>query len=49
VIPWLALLTLWLAARRRFVSHRNIARWTLPVWLYVSITGVLVYCMLYLM
>jgi len=30
-----------------YVSHRAIARWTLPVWLYVSVTGVVVYLMLY--
>ncbi len=35
------------AARRRFDKHKRIARWTLPVWLYVSVTGVLVYLMLY--
>jgi putative membrane protein len=46
VVP-LALITLSRALRRRFVRHRAIARWTLPVWLYVSVTGVLVYLMLY--
>lgn len=35
------------AVRRRFERHKKIARWTLPLWLYVSITGVLVYLMLY--
>jgi uncharacterized membrane protein YozB (DUF420 family) len=35
------------AVRGRFKNHRRIARWTLPIWLYVSITGVLVYLMLY--
>ena len=39
--------TLWLAAGKRFDAHRAIARWTLPLWLYVSITGVVVYWMLY--
>jgi putative membrane protein len=39
--------TLVLALRARFPSHRRVARWTLPVWLYVSVTGVLVYVMLY--
>ena len=39
--------TLFLAHRERFVEHKRIARWTLPVWLYVSLTGVLVYWMLY--
>jgi len=35
------------AARGRFDRHRRIARWTLPLWLYVSVTGVLIYLMLY--
>jgi uncharacterized membrane protein YozB (DUF420 family) len=35
------------AARRQFERHRAIARWTLPIWLYVSITGVIVYLMNY--
>lgn len=35
------------AIRRRFDRHRRIARWTMPVWLYVSVTGVVVYLMLY--
>ena len=35
------------ALQRRFDKHRRIARWTLPVWLYVSVTGVIVYLMLY--
>jgi hypothetical protein len=35
------------AARRRFDKHKRIARWTLPVWLYVSVTGVVVYVMCY--
>ena len=46
VVP-LALLTLSRALRGRFDRHRRIARWTLPIWLYVSATGVLVYLMLY--
>ncbi|PYK65296.1 MAG: DUF420 domain-containing protein, partial [Verrucomicrobia bacterium] len=33
--------------RRRWDRHRRIARWTLPIWLYVSVTGVLIYFMLY--
>jgi len=45
----LVLRTLWLALRGRFDAHRRIARWTLPVWLYVSATGVVVYVMLYWM
>jgi putative membrane protein len=47
VILPLALTTLVRAWRRDFVRHRWIARWTLPLWLYVSVTGVLVYWMLY--
>jgi len=43
----LVIVTVTRAARRRFDAHRRIARWTLPVWLYVSITGVVVYLMLY--
>jgi uncharacterized membrane protein YozB (DUF420 family) len=48
VVP-LALVTLFRAFRERFDAHRRIARWTLPIWLYVSITGVIVYAMLYQM
>lgn len=47
VIVPLVILTVYRAARGDFVRHRRIARWTLPLWLYVSITGVLVYLMLY--
>ena len=43
----LVLVTLSRALRGRFDRHARIARWTLPVWLYVSVTGVLVYWMLY--
>jgi putative membrane protein len=43
----LVLRTLFLAFRGRFDAHRRIARATLPVWLYVSVTGVAVYVMLY--
>lgn len=46
-VPLLATLTLWRALRERFDRHARIARWTLPVWLYVSVTGILVYVMLY--
>ncbi len=46
-IPPLAGVTLWRAYRRRFDRHMKIARWTLPIWLYVSITGIVVYLMLY--
>ena len=46
ILP-LALITLYLALRKQFTRHRRIARWTLPIWLYVSITGIIVYWMLY--
>ncbi|HSB72462.1 MAG TPA: DUF420 domain-containing protein [Candidatus Methylomirabilis sp.] len=46
VVP-LALVTLSRAIRGRFDSHVRIARWTLPIWMYVSVTGVLVYWILY--
>ena len=41
------ILTVIPAARRRFDKHKRIARWTLPIWLYVSVTGVIVYLMVY--
>lgn len=43
----LVIATLIPALRRRWDKHRRIARWTMPIWLYVSVTGVLVYLMLY--
>ena len=43
----LAIITAYLGLRDRIDRHRRLARWTLPIWLYVSITGVLVYWMLY--
>jgi uncharacterized membrane protein YozB (DUF420 family) len=46
VLP-LALVTTYRALNSRFESHRRIARWTFPIWLYVSVTGVVVYLMLY--
>ena len=46
IVP-LALITLYRAWRQRFALHKRIARWTLPIWLYVSVTGVVVYWMLY--
>jgi putative membrane protein len=46
VVP-LALITLTRALKQRFAAHRRIARWTFPIWLYVSVTGVVVYWMLY--
>ena len=47
VIVPLVILTFYRAFRRDFVRHRRIARVTLPLWLYVSVTGVIVYLMLY--
>jgi protein SCO1/2/putative membrane protein len=46
-VPVLAILTLRRALRREFEKHRRLARWTFPIWLYVSVTGVIVYLMLY--
>jgi len=46
VLPMI-LTTLVLGLRSRFERHRGIARWTYPIWMYVSITGVIVYLMLY--
>jgi len=48
-IPPLAIRTLFLARRGRIPEHRRLARWTFPLWLYVSVTGVVVYWMLYQM
>ncbi len=46
IVP-LALVTLSRALAQKFDRHRRIARWTLPIWLYVSLTGVVIYFMLY--
>lgn len=46
IVPLVAV-TLYLAVRERFPRHRRIARWTFPLWLYVSVTGIVVYVMLY--
>lgn len=46
IVP-MALITLYRAWKKQFVKHRRIARWTLPIWIYVSITGVVIYLMLY--
>jgi uncharacterized membrane protein YozB (DUF420 family) len=48
IVP-LAVITLWRGLRGRFDRHVAIARWTFPIWLYVSVTGVIVYVMLYRM
>ncbi len=47
VILPLAVITLYRAWKERFESHKRMARWTLPIWLYVSVTGVVIYWMLY--
>jgi uncharacterized membrane protein YozB (DUF420 family) len=46
IVP-MALRTLYLALRRRFPQHVALARWTFPLWLYVSLSGIIVYAMLY--
>ena len=48
IVP-LVLVTLVHGLRERFDRHRRIARWTMPLWLYVSVTGVVIYWMLYRM
>lgn len=46
VLP-LVVRLLFLASRERFAEHRRLARWTFPIWLYVSVTGIVVYILLY--
>ena len=46
-VPFLAVITLRRGLTARYDKHRRIARWTFPIWLYVSVTGVVVYVMLY--
>ncbi|MGD1071059.1 MAG: DUF420 domain-containing protein [Bryobacteraceae bacterium] len=46
-VPVLAIVTLNRGLKNRIAKHRAIARWTFPIWLYVSVTGVVVYLMLY--
>jgi len=46
-VPVLAIITLRRGLAAKYDRHRKIARWTLPIWLYVSVTGVVVYLMLY--
>ena len=48
-VPFLAAVTVVHAWRKRWAKHAGLARWTLPIWLYVSVTGVIVYLMLYQM
>lgn len=49
LVPPLAIVTLYRAWRGDFARHRRIARWTYPIWLYVSFTGVLIYWFLYVL
>lgn len=49
VIVPMVLVTLWRALRTRFEQHRAIAKWTLPLWMYVSATGVVIYLILYVL
>ena len=46
ILP-MAIVTVTLAWKERFQAHRRLARWTLPLWLYVSLTGIVVYLMIY--
>jgi uncharacterized membrane protein YozB (DUF420 family) len=46
-VPPLAIVTLSRGLKARYAQHRRIARWTFPIWLYVSVTGILVYVLLY--
>jgi uncharacterized membrane protein YozB (DUF420 family) len=46
-VPFLVARTVWLARKKRFEAHRRIVRFTLPIWAYVSVTGVVIYLMLY--
>ena len=46
IVP-LILMTLYQAVKKRFDLHKRIARWTWPLWMYVSVTGVVIYLMLY--
>ena len=47
VVPFLAIATIYYGLRDNREKHRRLAKWTFPIWLYVSITGVIVYLMLY--
>jgi len=46
-VPFLAVATIYLGLKDRRLAHRRLARWTFPIWLYVSVTGVVIYVMLY--
>ena len=47
LVPFMAVATIYLGLRGKREAHKRLAKWTWPIWLYVSITGVLVYLMLY--
>jgi len=47
LVPPLALRALFLAIKKRYAEHRRLVRYTWPIWMYVSVTGVLVYVLLY--
>lgn len=47
IVPFLAIVTFYRAIQQQFDKHRRLARWTLPLWLYVSVTGVVIYWLLY--
>jgi len=47
IVPWLAIVTLYRGLRMERERHRRLARWTFPIWMYVSLTGVWIYVMLY--
>lgn len=47
MVPVLAVMTIYRALRKQWFRHTRIAHWTLPIWLYVSITGVIIYWLLY--
>ena len=49
IVPFLAIITIYLGLKNRRRGHVRLARWTFPIWLYVSVTGVVVYWMLYQM
>ena len=46
-VPFLALRSVYLAMKGRIIAHKKLVRYTYPIWMYVSVTGVLVYLMLY--
>jgi putative membrane protein len=46
-VPVLSIATIWLGLKNRRAAHRRLAWWTFPIWLYVSVTGVVIYVMLY--